>query len=149
MLFNELPLYEAVHKVRQKLIQQGEKPGAEEWYSNEDKRKQLCQMVLVELFGEVDQKLVDAAMVFRKGTTVEDGKKKIELIVEVGQLRGFHCFYADRGLGPCSDDVHLERLIPETRGGRYTIANCVLSCGRHNISRGDTPLEEFLLKGQQ
>jgi hypothetical protein len=37
--------------------------------------------------------------------------------------------------------------IKRKRGGRYSIANCVLSCAMHNRAQGDRSIEEFL-KGE-
>jgi len=85
----------------------------------------------------------DAWGSFRRNKVDEDMHKK-QLIVDVFNRDGARCFYAGRGLGDCSEDVQLDRIKPETRGGKYTIGNCVLACGCHNKMRGDKDLEDFL-----
>ena len=44
----------------------------------------------------------------------------------------------------CDQDVDLDRLLPGSQGGLYSMANCVLSCSRHNRQRQDKPIERFL-----
>ena len=67
---------------------------------------------------------------------------KLQLIVEVAKRRGTQCFYAP--LGGCSADVEIDRIRPGSKGGKYTIANCVLACRAHNNARRDRSIEEFL-----
>lgn len=147
MKFEELDLLCAVYDVRANMEAAGEQPGSEYWTTDEEKRTELTRRILQTLECTVQQRLIDAWIAFRKSPNV-NGKKKAALIVEVARLHGRACFYAGRGLGQCSEDVDLERLIPETRGGQYTVENCVLSCSRHNRMRGDTSLEEMLRIGQ-
>jgi hypothetical protein len=144
VLFSELPLYQAISRVRKSILDDGDKPGAEEWFIDDDKRKEFCRRVITEMI-DVDAAIIKAAMQFRKGTCV-DGFKKIELMLLVAELHGGVCFYASRGLGPCSDDVQLDRIIPGSRGGKYSVSNCVLACGAHNSLRGDLSIEEFFSK---
>lgn len=39
-----------------------------------------------------------------------------------------------------ADVATLEHLIPRSKGGRDTYDNCVMTCSRCNVERGDTPL---------
>ena len=45
---------------------------------------------------------------------------------------------------PCSEELHLDRIIPGSKGGRYVVENCMLTCTKHNISRGDKSIEDYL-----
>ncbi len=148
MKFQELDMLCAVYDVRTNMECANEQPGAEEWTTDETKRKELTRRILQALGCTVQQRLIDAWIAFRKSSNV-NGKKKLALLVEVARLHGRECFYANRGLGECSDEIDLERLIPETRGGQYTVENCVLSCSRHNRMRGDKSLEDMLRLGQR
>ena len=51
---------------------------------------------------------------------------KTRLKCEVSLTHGSTCFYANRGAGPCCNEVDLDRIIPETRGGQYTVENCII-----------------------
>src|SRR5262249_12562791 len=73
--------------------------------------------------------------------------QQIKLKCQVSIVHGCQCFYANRGLGECSDEVDLDRLIPESRGGKYTVENCVIACSFHNRASGDRNIEEFLSSG--
>ena len=147
MTFDDLPLFDAIYSLRSEMEAAGENPGSDVWTIEEDRRCELTKRIMGKLMTDIDQRLINAWIRFRKSANV-NGKKKVELIVEVFRLRGGTCFYRNRGLGECSPDIDLERLIPETRGGRYTLENCVLACGRHNRMRGDRDLESFLLNGE-
>ncbi len=79
----------------------------------------------------------------------KSGPDGIRLKCEVAMSNGgvFCCFYAPRNVGPCSQDVSLDRLVPGSRGGEYTVANSVIACAKHNSSRSNQPIEEYLLGG--
>jgi hypothetical protein len=141
--FDDLPLFDAIYDLRAEMEAACENPGSDSWTTEEDKRHMLAKRLLAKLMINVDQRLIDAWIRFRKSGTV-NGRKKSELIVEVARTHGGYCFYRNRDLGDCSLDIDLERLIPETRGGIYTIENCVIACCRHNRMRGDQDLESFL-----
>lgn len=144
MKWLELPLYRAIHQVRAEMLQDKEQPNSERWFVDMESRLEFAQRVMLKMDLNTAS-IVEAHLRFRKGSGVgENGEKKLELICQVSELHGDKCFYANRGLGPCSDDVHLDRIVPGSRGGGYSIANCVLACGFHNTSRGDSSIEEFL-----
>lgn len=143
MTFDDLPLFDAIYQLRTEMEAAGENPGSDSWTTEEDKRRELAKRILSKLMSDVDQRLIDAWIRFRKSGNA-NGRKKSELIVEVSRMHGGQCFYRNRGLGQCSQDIDLERLIPETRGGQYTVENCVIACCRHNRMRGDNDLEAFL-----
>lgn len=146
MKFQEIPLFDAVMTVRGQMISGNEDPGAAVWDTTEDGRKEVTQRVLTELIKDTDQTIIDAWIKTRKSPTLDSGMKKIELLVEVSRVHGVKCFYANRAKGECSEDVHVDRIIPGSRGGQYTLANCVLACGRHNTMRGDLSVEQFLIQ---
>jgi len=147
MTFDELPLMEAIYDVRREMEAENECPGSDTWTSDETKRIELTQRILTRFSLNVDQQMIDAWIKFRKSSDA-DGKKKAEWIVEVARAHGNRCFYADRGLGECSNDVDLDRIIPGSRGGKYSVENCVISCGKHNRSRGDASIEDLLKRKQ-
>lgn len=147
MRFDELPVYRAIYKVRQQMVVNNEQPGAERWFIDKGARAEFCRRVHSELEPDEDL-IIKAAIQFRKGSSISDGLKKLDLVCALSKTHGDRCFYENRGLGECSEDIHLDRLIPGSRGGAYCLENCVLACGYHNTSRGDMSIENFLLSGQ-
>jgi hypothetical protein len=144
MKWNELPLYRAVAEVRREMMECNEQPNSDLILTNEENRTDFCQRVMLKMDFN-GSAIIDANIKFRKGSGVNDaGQKKLEIICMLSIIHGDRCFYANRGLGECSDDVHLDRIIPGSRGGEYTVQNCLLSCGFHNTSRGDKSIEEFI-----
>jgi hypothetical protein len=141
MTFDELPLYQAVHQVYGSV----EKPGSDDWISNSAKTAyRLVLMQIVESGGWTAQ-----GIPYSMERVVEvwrDLRKvpKTRLKCEVALIHGSRCFYANRGLGPCSNEVDLDRIIPESRGGQYTVENCIIVCSTHNRARGDRTIEDFL-----
>lgn len=144
MRFDELPLLSAILAVRDEMEAKGESSGADKWIVDGEGRRDLTHRVMQEMIGDADQKIIDAWHKFRKGGTVDGGGKKNEVLVLVYRNHGGKCFYANRGLGACSDEVHLDRILPDSRGGKYTVNNCVLACSTHNTMRGDKSIEDFL-----
>ncbi len=141
MTFDELPLYQAVHRVYTSV----EKPGSDDWISNSAKTAyRLVLMQIVESGSWTEQ-----GIPYSMERVVEvwrDLRKvpKTRLKCEVSLTHGSTCFYANRGAGPCSNEVDLDRILPETRGGQYTVENCIIVCSTHNRSRGDRTIEDFL-----
>ena len=142
MTFDDLPLYDAVYAVRKAMEAAGENPGSDDWTADEQKRRELTGRIVAALTTDTEQRMIDAFIGFRKSPNV-DGKKKIELIMDVRRAHGDQCFYRGRGRGECSEEVDLDRIVPGSRGGRYTVENCMLVCSRHNRMRGDQAIEEF------
>ena len=70
-----------------------------------------------------------------------------DLLIRCAKFHGRRCFFGARGLGECSDDIDLDRIIPGSRGGEYTVENCFLACSRHNRQRGDRSIEAYLAEG--
>jgi hypothetical protein len=141
MRFDEMSLYIAVHRVYACV----EKPGSDDWISENAKAAyKLVLMQLVEMEGWTDHGI--AYSMERMVQVWRDMRKapKIRLKCEVILAHGGKCFYAGRGVGPCSDEADLDRIVPESRGGRYAIENCVVACTAHNRARGDRAIEEYL-----
>lgn len=148
MLFTDFPLFEAIYEVRQEMVASGESPGEEAWYVDSARREEFCRRVILQMTRDCDQAIINAALTFRKCAKAEGTDlKKLDLLVEVARTHGRKCFYGNRGLGACSEDVHLDRLIPGSKGGVYSVENCVIACGYHNTSRNDIELGEFLRSG--
>lgn len=149
MRFVDFPLYDAIFEVRQQMILEGHSPGEEAWYVDADKRFEFTRRVVTQMALDCDQTIINAAIAFRKCPKAEGSDiKKLDLLLQVARLHGRQCFYANRGLGLCSEEVHLDRLVPGARGGVYSIENCVISCGFHNSSKNDKSLEEYLLSAR-
>lgn len=53
------------------------------------------------------------------------------------------CFYKGKLSTACSEEIDLDRIKPGKRGGAYSIENTVLSCSKHNRSRGCAEVESF------
>jgi hypothetical protein len=147
MRFDELPLYQAVYRG----YQVTEKPGAEHWITT--RAKEVYKLVLMDLVDQeawteegIPYSLECVIEVWRSIRKSPD--RKIERTCEVSLTHGSRCFYSNRGLGECSGDVHLDRLIPGSRGGEYNVRNCVIACSFHNQARGDQSIEDFLRPGQ-
>lgn len=141
--FEELPLYVAAWKV----YSQTENHGSDDWPIK--KRDVLCQRVLHQLVEDGAYKefgipwgpdrIIDAWMNIRKSP---EGKTAI--LCEVAVCYGQNCFYQYRGLGRCSGEIELDRILPGSRDGKYTVSNCVISCSFHNRSRGNLSIENFI-----
>jgi len=140
MKFNELPLYEAVYDVVQQMIENGESPGSDKWtmFESETLARRIQQRLPIGA-PFTKSEMMDAWIRFRKSVG-----RKAELIVETARKHGRHCFYRGRGLGECSDELSIDRIIPGSRGGQYDIRNCVIACLKHNEQRGDLSIEEYL-----
>jgi hypothetical protein len=141
MTFDELPLYQAVYRVYASV----EKPGSDDWISSN--AKAACKLVLLQIVE--NEAWTEHGIPYSMERVVEvwrDLRKapKTRLKCEVSLKHGSQCFYVHRGIGPCSCEVDLDRIIPESRGGQYTIENCLIVCSTHNRSRGDQSIEDFL-----
>ncbi len=144
-MFVDIPLYLAVYRVYNRTY----KAAAEKWISSHAKttyKLVLQQIVDDEAWSDEGipwsmNRVVDVWRQLRK-------QKRLRLTCQVVKIHGAQCFYARRGVGDCSSEVDLDRIIPGNRGGRYTLNNCVIACSFHNRSRGDQSIEEYLEQGQ-
>lgn len=138
MLFSEMPLHKAIYEARQEITN----PGSDRWIC--ESSEYLVRLVYAKLplpmVGRYSPETVIAAYRnFRKRDEAKAG-----LVVEVANAHGSACFMRYRNRGECSDNVHLDRIVPGSRGGEYNVANCILMCSRHNCQRGDRTLEDYL-----
>lgn len=62
--------------------------------------------------------------------------KRLIILDHAKKMKKPQCFYADKLTTPCSQEIDLDRIKPGKRGGEYTVENTVLSCSKHNRSRG-------------
>lgn len=148
MKFDELPLYCAIHRVRERIkytseCGQGDSVSSSFWERGEG-AVELTKMIAEELVTTQNDLYVSAFVRYRKSqNTDSDGQKKLDIIAQLCSDTP-ECFYKNRGLGPCSDEVDLDRILPGSKGGEYTVANCVLSCSTHNRQRGDRDFVDYL-----
>ena len=61
---------------------------------------------------------------------------------------GFECYFAHRGLGPCSEEVDLGHIIPDAEGGDLSVENCQIECSFHNQDRSTRSIEQYLASKQ-
>jgi len=73
----------------------------------------------------------------------EHRSKRILILQHAKNMKDPHCFYKGKLSTPCSDEIDLDRVKPGKRGGEYSIENTVLSCSKHNRSRGCAEVEKF------
>lgn len=57
---------------------------------------------------------------------------------------GYHCVYCDEDL--TNEEIHLDHVIPESRGGPTTIDNLQVTCRKCNLAKGVLSEEEFVDK---
>lgn len=79
---------------------------------------------------------------FRKLNKIHANKRAIILDHAREQIKP-QCFYKGKVGTPCSAEVDLDRIKPGKRGGLYTTENTVLSCSKHNRSRGCIEVELY------
>ncbi len=146
MQFSELPLYIAIHQV----YPQVNEPCSDRWTSTHVRDAyKLVLMQLVDNESWTDQGIPWSQEHVRQAwyKMRKSPQGKYRLTCQVALTHGKSCFYSNRGRGDCSEDIDLERLIPETQGGQYTIENCIISCSFHNRARGDQSIEQYLQRG--
>jgi hypothetical protein len=141
MTFADLSLYQAVYRVFGKV----DNPGSEDWTRR--RASEIYKLVLYEIVD--NDAWTEQGVPYSRDRVIDvwvDIRKnpKNRLKCQVSLTHGSRCFYADRGLGPCSDEVEVDRIVPASRGGPYTLENCVIACAQHNGARGDRTIEDFL-----
>lgn len=139
--FEELPLVAAVQNV----FLETQNAGSDNWIATAKGRLYITKRVSAELIQHEDQAIINAWMRYRKQNKLADSdKRKLDIITELFVGGQTQCFYKGRVAGSCSDEVDLDRIKPGSRGGQYTMSNCVIACSFHNRSRGDKDFMEFL-----
>lgn len=54
---------------------------------------------------------------------------------------GYYCVYCDEDLS--NAEIHLDHVIPESRGGATTYANLQVTCRKCNLAKGVLTEDEF------
>ena len=57
---------------------------------------------------------------------------------------GLHCVYCDDDLS--NSEIHLDHVIPESKGGPTTYENLQVTCRKCNLAKGVLSEEEFVNK---
>jgi len=57
---------------------------------------------------------------------------------------GLHCVYCDDDLN--NSEIHLDHVIPESKGGPTTYENLQVTCRKCNLAKGVLSEEEFVNK---
>jgi 5-methylcytosine-specific restriction endonuclease McrA len=55
---------------------------------------------------------------------------------------GLHCVYCDDDLS--NSEIHLDHVIPESKGGPTTYENLQVTCRKCNLAKGVLSEEEFV-----
>lgn len=141
MRFDELKLNAAIYRVRQALEKDGEQLRSDTWYH--ERAVELCRAIAEELVTERNPYWLRTFESYGKQNYCDEAKtlRKNDIIAALYQAGQTACFYAGRGLGECSEDVDLDRI---RAGAEYSIANCIITCSKHNRSRNNKSLEDFL-----
>jgi 5-methylcytosine-specific restriction endonuclease McrA len=79
-----------------------------------------------------------------RGNSYSRRARKHRLLTEFGDGETCECIYCGAELN--FDTVTSDRVIPGSNGGTYHRDNLVPACQFCNLSRGDTPILEFMLK---
>lgn len=143
LTFDDLPLAEAIRQ----LFESENYIKSEATLISDAGREWTLQKVISllphELAGKYRfERILLLANQFRKLNKEHAEKRRIILDHARGMTKP-QCFYFGKLGTPCSDEVDLDRIKPGVRGGLYAIENTVLSCSRHNRSRGCTEVEKF------
>lgn len=154
MKFDELPLCRAVRNVFLAMQRENEKPRGDQWIRddrNKDKLLRLIQGALPVDNPYISSNMLDAWSTYGKAPNLSGtNQKKLDLVVQVFEAhKQAGCFWAGRVKDPCDEEVDLDRLVPESRGGRYVVENCVLACSHHNRQRSDQSVEDYLQSYQE
>lgn len=66
---------------------------------------------------------------------------------QVIQRDGYHCVYCDEDL--TQGEIHLDHVIPESKGGPTTLDNLQVTCRKCNTAKGVLTESEFMSKLRQ
>lgn len=63
----------------------------------------------------------------------------------IAQAHGYQCFYCGTAVDPLKRRaLHIDHVVPLSRGGAHAVENLVCSCAGCNLSKGAMTGEEFL-----
>ncbi len=57
---------------------------------------------------------------------------------------GYYCVYCDDNL--TNSEIHLDHVIPESRGGKTTYDNLQVTCRKCNLEKGTLNEQDFMNK---
>lgn len=57
---------------------------------------------------------------------------------------GLHCVYCDEDLS--DQEIHMDHVIPESKGGQTTYSNLQVTCRKCNLAKGTLSESEFIEK---
>lgn len=77
-----------------------------------------------------------------RGNSTDRRNRKLWLLSEYGDGTTVKCHYCDKMLDYST--LTVDRIIPETAGGRYTRDNIVPACDFHNKSRQNRDVDEYM-----
>lgn len=146
----DLPLNFAVYQLRKEIKEACQQPGSDQWLYYDQNREYIRNRVV-----EIDETLYDKTSddvchVFisqrKSGRKNSDEGTRDQLLRLIKERGSCECYWRHNFPGECSNDLHLDRLLPGNRGGTYEDKNVVISCGYHNISRGKKLIEEQVMK---
>lgn len=66
---------------------------------------------------------------------------------QVIERDGYYCVYCDEDLR--SAEIHLDHVIPESKGGLTTVDNLQVTCRRCNTAKGTLTESEFTARLRQ
>jgi 5-methylcytosine-specific restriction endonuclease McrA len=66
---------------------------------------------------------------------------------QVIQRDGYHCVYCDEDLSQA--EIHLDHVVPESKGGPTTVDNLQVTCRKCNTAKGVLTESEFMSKLRQ
>lgn len=71
-------------------------------------------------------------------------KQRISTFIrrQVIERDGYHCVYCDEDL--TQGEIHLDHIIPESKGGPTTIDNLQVTCRKCNTAKGVLTESEFV-----
>ncbi len=67
-------------------------------------------------------------------------EERAKMLGELASKYGLVCWYCGFDL---EDDIHIDHIIPKSKGGSHTIENRALSCKRCNMAKWNYPLEDL------
>lgn len=136
MTFNELKLAIAIQRANL---------GGRDLVSDRERLEVACRIYAewVNYFGEVafpfnSEDIEKLRLAIRKSDPTK-------IKVDVAVAHGLTCYFANRGKGPCSDEVECGHIVARSVGGELSVANCQIECRAHNNQRRDMTIEEYLL----
>ena len=141
--FDDLPLQQAIAE----LFNEQDFVRSELLLIAEEDREWILQQVIFKLPHDMIGKyrfehILLSVNQFRKMDKVSRAKRLL-VIQHSRKMQKAECFYRGKLATECTNEVDLDRIKPGRRGGAYTIENTVLSCSRHNRSRGSKEVAMF------